>query len=75
MDLRPTARQQELIERARALARERFAPRAAAHDRNATFPFDDYADLRAEGFLGLCVPAKYGAEPASETKNLRPLTT
>ena len=60
MDLRPTARQQELIERARALARERFAPRAAAHDRDATFPFDDYADLRAEGFLGLCVPVKYG---------------
>ena len=60
MDLRPTPRQQELIERARALARERFAPRAAAHDRDATFPFDDYADLRAEGFLGLCVPAKYG---------------
>jgi alkylation response protein AidB-like acyl-CoA dehydrogenase len=60
MDLRPTARQQELIERARALARDRFAPRAAAHDRDATFPFDDYADLRAEGFLGLCVPARHG---------------
>ena len=60
MDLRPSARQQELIERARRLARERFAPRAEAHDRDATFPFDDYADLRAEGFLGLCVPARYG---------------
>ena len=59
MDLRPSARQQELIERARRLA-QRFAPRAEAHDRDATFPFDDYADLRAEGFLGLCVPARYG---------------
>jgi alkylation response protein AidB-like acyl-CoA dehydrogenase len=60
MDLRPSARQQELIVRARRLALERFAPRAAAHDREASFPFDDYADLRAEGFLGLCVPARYG---------------
>ncbi len=52
--------QQSLIVRARRLALERFAPRAAAHDRDATFPVDDYADLRAEGFLGLCVPARYG---------------
>jgi alkylation response protein AidB-like acyl-CoA dehydrogenase len=60
MDLRLSARQQALIERARRLALERFAPRAAAHDRDASFPFDDYADLRAEGFLGLCVPERYG---------------
>jgi alkylation response protein AidB-like acyl-CoA dehydrogenase len=60
VDLRPSARQPELIARARRLALERFAPRAAAHDREATFPFDDYADLRAEGFLGLCVPQRYG---------------
>src|SRR6478752_5028292 len=60
MDLRPTVRQSELIDRARRLARERFAPRAERHDREASFPFDDYADLRAEGFLGLCVPEHYG---------------
>ncbi|MGH7388730.1 MAG: acyl-CoA dehydrogenase family protein [Candidatus Rokuibacteriota bacterium] len=60
MDLRPSTRQQELIVRARRLALERFAPRAAAHDREASFPFDDYADLRAEGFLGLCVPEPHG---------------
>jgi alkylation response protein AidB-like acyl-CoA dehydrogenase len=60
MDLRPSARQQELIARARRLALERFAPRAATHDRDASFPFDDYADLRADGFLGLCVPERYG---------------
>ena len=45
---------------ARRLALERFAPRAATHDRDASFPFDDYADLRGEGFLGLCVPERYG---------------
>ena len=48
------------MDRARALARERFAPRAERHDRDASFPFDDYADLRAAGFLGLCVPERYG---------------
>ena len=60
MDLRPSPRQAELIGRARDLARERFAPRAERHDREASFPFDDFADLRAAGFLGLCVPTRYG---------------
>jgi alkylation response protein AidB-like acyl-CoA dehydrogenase len=60
MDLRPSSRQSELIARARHLARERFAPRAERHDREASFPFEDYADLRAAGLLGLCVPARYG---------------
>ena len=45
---------------ARRLARERFAPRAERHDREASFPFDDYADLRSEGLLWLCVPERYG---------------
>ena len=56
----PSSRQRELIALASRLARERFAPRAASHDRDASFPFDDYADLRAEGLLGLCVPERYG---------------
>ena len=60
MDLEPSPRQAELIALARRLARERFAPRAERHDREASFPFDDYADLRSEGLLGLCVPARYG---------------
>jgi alkylation response protein AidB-like acyl-CoA dehydrogenase len=60
MNLQPSPRQRELIDLAGRLARERFAPRAAVHDRDASFPFDDYADLRAEGLLGLCVPERYG---------------
>jgi alkylation response protein AidB-like acyl-CoA dehydrogenase len=60
MDLQPTHRQSELIGLARRLARDRFAPRAEHHDREASFPFDDYADLRAAGLLGLCVPARHG---------------
>ena len=60
MDLQPSFRQRELIALARNLAGERFAPRADRHDRDASFPFDDYADLRTEGFLGLCVPERHG---------------
>src|SRR5438046_9460815 len=60
MDLQPSARQCGLIAIASRLARERFAPRAERHDRDASFPFDGYADLRSEGLLGLCVPERYG---------------
>ncbi|MCU0968953.1 MAG: acyl-CoA/acyl-ACP dehydrogenase [Rubrivivax sp.] len=57
---RLTPQQRELVGIAAALGRERFAPRAAAHDRDATFPFDNYADLRAAGLLGICVPREHG---------------
>jgi alkylation response protein AidB-like acyl-CoA dehydrogenase len=60
MDMRPTARQQKLIDTARELAMDCFAPRAAEYDRDARFPFEDYDDLRDAGFLGLCVPEEYG---------------
>src|SRR5713101_916846 len=60
MHLQPSSRQRELIALARRLAGERFAPRADRHDRDASFPFDDFADLRTEGLLGLCVPEGYG---------------
>jgi alkylation response protein AidB-like acyl-CoA dehydrogenase len=60
MDMRPSPRQQELMDRAYKLAMERFAPRAAKHDREASFPIDDYADLHASGLLALCIPTQYG---------------
>ena len=60
MDLQPSPRQRELIALARRLTRERFVPRADRHDREASFPFDDYYDLRAEGLFGLCIPERYG---------------
>ncbi len=60
MDMRPTARQQELIDLAAKLAREKFEPRAADLDRDARFPFEDYDDLREAGLLALCVPTAYG---------------
>ena len=65
MDLRPSPRQQELVELARRLAVERFAPRAEKHDREASFPFDDYDDLREAGLIALCVPERHGGLGAS----------
>jgi alkylation response protein AidB-like acyl-CoA dehydrogenase len=65
VDLRPSPRQQELIGLARRLAVERFAPRAEKHDREASFPFDDYEDLREAGLIALCVPERYGGLGAS----------
>src|SRR5687767_2853054 len=59
--------QLELIERMARLGRERFAPRAMKHDREASFPFENYEDLRASGLLGLCVPQAYGGEGADFT--------
>lgn len=65
MDLQLSVRQQELIDLARQLAIERFAPRAATYDRNASFPFEDFDDLRQAGLLALCVPERYGGLGAS----------
>ena len=55
-----TAQQRELIALAATLGREKFAPRAAQHDRDATFPFDNYRDLREAGLLKICVPKSLG---------------
>jgi len=57
---RLTPQQAALLELVSRLGRERFAPRAAQYDRDATFPFENYADMREAGLLKLCVPAKYG---------------
>ena len=55
-----TPQQRELIGIAAELGRDKFAPRAAAHDRDASFPFDNYRDLRDAGLLAICVPKVYG---------------
>jgi len=55
-----TALQRELIALAATLGRDKFAPRAARWDREASFPFENYADLRAAGLLGICIPRSQG---------------
>jgi len=54
-----TPLQRELIARVAALG-PRFAARAERYDREASFPFENYDDLRAAGLLGICVPNAYG---------------
>lgn len=53
-DLAP--RELELVEEARTLARERFAPRAEAYDRTTSFPREDFDDLFATGLTAAAVP-------------------
>ena len=57
------AKQKELIGIAEDLG-PAFAGRAARYDREASFPFENYADLRKAGLLGLCVPEKFGGRGA-----------
>jgi alkylation response protein AidB-like acyl-CoA dehydrogenase len=47
-----------------ALAPE-FAARAAAHDREASFPFENFAALREAGLMALTVPRHFSGEDAS----------
>jgi alkylation response protein AidB-like acyl-CoA dehydrogenase len=48
-----------------------LAARAAQHDRDASFPFENFADLRDAGLLGLTVPIANGGAGASLTTFLR----
>lgn len=53
----------DYIARAEALA-EGFAARAAEHDRNASFPFENFKELSEAGLLSLTVPAALGGAGA-----------
>ncbi len=59
-----TERQQRFADLAAGLA-DRFAGRAAEHDRAATFPVADFDDMRTAGFLRLTVPEELGGFGAS----------
>jgi alkylation response protein AidB-like acyl-CoA dehydrogenase len=53
----------DVFERAKALAPE-FAARAARHDRDARFPFENFEALSESGLLALTVPAALGGHGA-----------
>ena len=55
---------------ARGLA-SRFSERAAQHDREASFPFENFEDLREAGFLRLTVPKRFGGEEVALSTFLR----
>ena len=56
-----TTRPVPATERAAVLT-PRFFDRAAAHDRDASFPFENFDDLRDAGLLNLSVPREFGGD-------------
>ena len=54
-----TTRRSELVGRIAEMG-PTFAARADVVDRDASFPLENYADLRDAGFLGLCIPEEHG---------------
>ena len=58
-----------LIERARRFGAASLAPRAAQHDRDATFPIENFRDMHhaglGAGLLSICIPEAEGGSGAS----------
>src|SRR5262249_44540290 len=52
--------QAAIIASARELGQTVFAERAAAYDREAKFPTENYKDLHRTGLLGISIPKKHG---------------
>lgn len=66
----------DLIAPAERLAVERFMSRAGRYEDEVSFPWEDYADLKEAGLIGLKVPKEYGghgADPATYAGVLRAL--
>jgi alkylation response protein AidB-like acyl-CoA dehydrogenase len=62
---RLTEDEELLISSVRRLADDSIAPRAAEHDRNGTFPWDNIRELNELGLNGLFIPEIYGGSPLS----------
>lgn len=59
-DMPFTSKQRRMLTLAHTLGRDKFAGRAAQWDREGSFPFANYDDLREAGLLRLCVPEADG---------------
>jgi alkylation response protein AidB-like acyl-CoA dehydrogenase len=64
LDFQLTSKQQSLRHKCQELAAD-FATRAAAHDRDASDPVENYERLCEEGFLALTVGKEWGGSGAS----------
>ncbi len=65
-----TVDRHELVHRVRTLGPV-IAERAVRYDREASFPFENFADFRRDGLLALCVPTKDGGLGASYADYVR----
>lgn len=70
----PARSEAEILEAAEAL-QPVFAERAAAHDRDGSFPHENFAELHAAGLLNLTVPRGLGGEGLGLGTPLRVLET
>ena len=68
MDFGLTSEQRRLQSKCRELAQD-FAGRAAAHDRDASHPVENYRRLIEEGFLALSVGRERGGDRKSTRLN------
>lgn len=57
-------REFRLLERARAHAKD-FATRADEHDRDGSFPFENYDAMKASGYATMSLESQYGGEDVS----------
>ena len=53
---RLTGEESAIIDNARSFGARVLAPRAARHDREATFPIENFRDMHGAGLLSICVP-------------------
>ena len=53
------------------LLAEEFAARSASHDRDGSFPFENFERLRSAGLLDLTVPRDFGGHGAGLTEACR----
>src|SRR6188474_2029778 len=54
-----------LLDKVRRFGAQVLAPRAAKHDRDATFPIENFRDMHPEGLLGICIAKQHGGLGAS----------
>ncbi len=57
--------EEDLVDQVRTLAREKFAPRAARHDREGSFAPENVAELKALGVPGMAIDPALGGRGAS----------
>ena len=65
-----TEREQRFVDLAAGLADE-FAPRAAQHDEDASFPDENYARLKQTGYTVLIIPEKLGGLGATLLERIK----
>ena len=66
----PTMTRDEMIDLVRAMG-PTMAERARRYDLEASFPFENFADFRTNGLLGICVPTRFGGMGATYADYIR----